>query len=49
MKKEREIQQVRTPNKITYAEAVRMVNPREGRNERNRVENQTVKDCQFVT
>ncbi len=32
MKKEREIQQVRTQNKLTYAEALRMVNPREGIN-----------------
>jgi len=29
MKKEREIQQIRTRNKITYAEAVMMVNPNE--------------------
>ncbi len=48
MKKEREIQQVRTPNKITYAEAVRMVYPREGKNERNRVENQTLIEIEQV-
>ncbi len=48
MKKEREIQQVRTQNKLTYAEALRMVNPREGINQRNRVENQTLKEIEQV-
>ncbi len=43
MKRQVEIQQVRTQNKISYAEAVKMVKQRGGSDERRRVENQPTK------
>lgn len=44
VKREREIQQVRVQNKITYAEAVKMVNQRRGNGERIRSETGTIRE-----
>ena len=43
MKSEVEIQQVRVQNKITYADAVKMVNQRRGRESRHTDEEQLIK------